>query len=90
MELECRIAVLADIPALIPVMDASIAQLQREFLDDRQIESSRSIMGIDTQLIEDGTYFVVTAPHGEVAGCGGWGRRPRWLVIGSTRPTASR
>jgi GNAT superfamily N-acetyltransferase len=75
MELDCRIAVLADVPALVPVMDAAIAQLQREFLDERQIESSRSIMGIDTQLIEDGTYFVVTGPRGEVAGCGGWSRR---------------
>lgn len=75
MDMDCRIAVLADIPRLTPVMDAAIAQLQREFLDERQIESSRAIMGIDTQLIEDGTYFVVTEPGGEVAGCGGWSRR---------------
>ena len=32
-------------------------------------------MGIDTQLIEDGTSFVVETPDGEVAGCGGWSRR---------------
>ena len=79
MELDCRIAVLADVPRLMPVMDAAIAQLQREFLDEQQIESSRAIMGIDTQLIEDGTYFVVTADGTEddrtVAGCGGWSRR---------------
>ena len=31
-------------------------------------------MGLDTQLIDDGTYFVVEAA-GEVAGCGGWSRR---------------
>ena len=31
-------------------------------------------MGIDTQLIDDGTYFVVES-GGEVAGCGGWSRR---------------
>ena len=31
-------------------------------------------MGIDTQLIDDGTYFVVES-NGEVAGCGGWSRR---------------
>jgi GNAT superfamily N-acetyltransferase len=55
-------------------MDAAIAELQRGFLDDAQISSSRAIMGIDTQLIDDGTYFVVES-DGELAGCGGWSRR---------------
>ena len=32
-------------------------------------------MGIDTQLIEDGTYFVIETIDGDVAGCGGWSRR---------------
>jgi GNAT superfamily N-acetyltransferase len=31
-------------------------------------------MGIDTQLIDDGTYFVVES-GADVAGCGGWSRR---------------
>jgi GNAT superfamily N-acetyltransferase len=55
-------------------MDAAISELQRAFLDDAQIESSRAIMGIDTQLIEDRTYFVVEI-DAEIAGCGGWSRR---------------
>ena len=55
-------------------MDAAITELQRGFLDDAQIASSRAIIGIDTQLIDDGTYFVVES-NGEVAGCGGWSRR---------------
>jgi hypothetical protein len=60
-------------------MNASISELQRAFLDARQIESSRLIMGLDTQLIEDGTYFVVEM-NGEIAGCGGWSRRAHRLV----------
>ena len=35
-------------------------------------------LGLDTQLIEDGTYFVAEAgvDHGQViAGCGGWSKR---------------
>jgi GNAT superfamily N-acetyltransferase len=69
-----RLAVLADVPALTVLMDAAISELQRGFLDDAEIASSRAIMGIDTQLIEDGTYFVVES-GGEIAGCGGWSRR---------------
>jgi GNAT superfamily N-acetyltransferase len=73
-ELTSRLAVTADAPALTVVMDAAIGELQRAFLDDAQISSSRAIMGIDTQLIDDGTYFVVES-DGDIAGCGGWSRR---------------
>jgi GNAT superfamily N-acetyltransferase len=73
-KLEHRAAVASDVPALMAVMDAAISELQRSFLDDAQIASSRAIMGIDTQLIDDGTYFVIES-GGEVAGCGGWSRR---------------
>jgi len=55
-------------------MNAAIAELQRAFLDDAEIASSRAIMGIDTQLIDDGTYFVVES-GGDIAGCGGWSRQ---------------
>jgi len=69
-----RIARLEDAPALAVVMDAAIAELQRGFLDPAQIASSRMIMGLDRQLLADGTYFVVEA-EGRIAGCGGWSRR---------------
>lgn len=74
MEFVSRVATRADLPALRPVIEAAIAELQKGFLDAAQIESSRAIMGLDTQLIDDGTYFVVEA-DGRIAGCGGWSRR---------------
>jgi len=69
-----RLARRDELAALSALMDAAIAELQKAFLDERQIASSRAIMGLDTQLIEDGTYFVIEA-DGELAGCGGWSRR---------------
>lgn len=75
MEFTSRLATLDDVPRLTQVMDAAIAELQRAYLDDAQIEASRAVMGIDTQLIEDGTYFVIETTDGDVAGCGGWSRR---------------
>lgn len=69
-----RLARLEDLDALRRLMSAAISELQKPFLDDRQIEASRTIMGLDTQLVEDGTYFIVEA-DGELAGCGGWSRR---------------
>ena len=83
-ELTSRLAVPEDVPALTRVVDAAISELQRAFLDDEQIESSKAIMGVDHELIRDGTYFVVER-HGEIAGCGGWSRRAT-LYGGSQTP----
>ncbi len=69
-----RLASRDDLDALRALMNAAISELQKPFLDQRQVESSRTIMGLDTQLIDDGTYFVVEI-DGDVAGCGGWSRR---------------
>jgi GNAT superfamily N-acetyltransferase len=63
-----------DIPALVPLMRAAIEELQKAYLDEAQIESSHAIMGLDHELIDDGTYFVVEC-DGQLAGCGGWSRR---------------
>ena len=53
-----RLARRDDLEALKALMDAAISELQRPFLDESQIASSRAIMGLDTQLIDDGTYFI--------------------------------
>ena len=72
--LSYRLADRSDDDALRLLMEAAIAELQKPFLDEWQIASSRAIMGLDTQLIDDKTYFIVEA-DGQLAGCGGWSRR---------------
>jgi len=69
-----RLANRDDLEALRALMDVAIAENQKAFLTPVQIESSRTIMGLDTQLIDDGTYFIVEQ-HGVLVGCGGWSRR---------------
>ena len=72
--LTIRLATRSDLVALQPLIDAAIDELQRHVLDVAQVRASHAIMGIDTQLVDDGTYFVVEA-DGTPAGCGGWSRR---------------
>ena len=51
-----RIATAADIPALVAHMDRAITGPLADFLTPDQIAASRKLMGIDSQLIADGTY----------------------------------
>lgn len=69
-----RIAVEDDLPALRDLMALAIDTLQRGFLSPEQIVASRAVMGLDTQLVADRTYFVVEE-GGALAGSGGWSRR---------------
>lgn len=69
-----RLATVADIQALSRLIDAAIGRLQAPFLSPEQVEASRQLMGLDSALVEDGTYFVIEA-GGALAGCGGWSRR---------------
>jgi GNAT superfamily N-acetyltransferase len=69
-----RLARREDLPALRELVTAAIEELQRPFLTPEQIAASHAIMGVDTQLIDDCTYFLVEC-DGVVAGCGGWSRR---------------
>ena len=74
--LRIRLAGIGDLPAIDRLQQAAISRLQRGFLSEAQIEASRAAMGLDTSLVEDGTYFCVEdVMTGELAGCGGWSRR---------------
>lgn len=72
--LKLRLATPEDIPALTALMNAAIAELLASFLPPEGVAASFEVMGLDSQLIADGTYFVVE-DEGMIAGCGGWSRR---------------
>ena len=72
--LRLRLADERDTAALRVLMNLAIRRLQSAFLTPEQVTASYSIMGLDTQLIADRTYFVVEA-GADLAGCGGWSRR---------------
>jgi GNAT superfamily N-acetyltransferase len=74
VELRSRRATIADLPALAAVIVRAISQLQSGFLTPQEIEVSHQVMGLDTQLLRDGTYFILYDDE-TIAGCGGWSFR---------------
>jgi len=79
-----RKAVAEDIPALRALIDASVRGLQAEDYTPEQIEGAlKTIFGVDSQLIADGTYFIAEAKSETksegtelvAVGCGGWSKR---------------
>ena len=72
---ELRTATPEDRPALERLIDASVRELSRGFYTAAQIDSAlRYVVGPDTRLIADGTYYVLPAADG-LAAAGGWSRR---------------
>ena len=69
-----RLAVADDMPALQQLMTAAIRELLPQFLPPEKVQASFAVMGVDSQLIADGTYFILEQ-DGVMAGCGGWSRR---------------
>lgn len=74
MDISIRIATLDDLPVLTAMIDRAIGDLQRGFLSPAEIEASRLFMGIDTQLVHDGTYLCAIGAD-RIIGCGGWSWR---------------
>jgi GNAT superfamily N-acetyltransferase len=70
-----RLATLDDLPPLDHLVEQSVRQLSAGHYTPAQIDSAlRFIFGVDTQLISDGTYYVIDA-GGVIAAAGGWSRR---------------
>jgi GNAT superfamily N-acetyltransferase len=75
-----RLGTEEDIPALNALIESSVRRLQAGDYTRAQIEGALgTVLGLDTQLIRDGTYFVAEVVKGDrkqrLAGCGGWSKR---------------
>ncbi|HXY08853.1 MAG TPA: GNAT family N-acetyltransferase [Terriglobales bacterium] len=82
MRIRIRPATPDDIPVLAKLIDASVRGLQSPDYSPSQIDAAlRTVYGVDSQLIADGTYFVAEVEEGEqptgsaIVGCGGWSKR---------------
>jgi ribosomal protein S18 acetylase RimI-like enzyme len=74
-----------DIPRLQALIAASARGLSAGDYTPEQVEGALGgAFGVDTQLLRDGTYFVIEA-RDRLAGCGGWSRR-RTLFGSDARP----
>jgi GNAT superfamily N-acetyltransferase len=72
--LTLRIATAGDESVMRDIMNRAIAELLKPYLPPDAVTASFEIMGLDSQLIADGTYFAVT-DNDQIVGCGGWSRR---------------
>src|SRR5260370_41602065 len=74
-----RLATAEDEPALRALSEAYVRGLQRNDYTPEQIEGALgTLLGLDTQLVADGTYFVADARAAcrrIMVGCGGWSHR---------------
>jgi GNAT superfamily N-acetyltransferase len=74
--LRLRLAVIDDAPHLRSLISLSVQELQRnDYSPDQLALAVRTVFTLDTQLITDGTYFVMESSNGECVACGGWSMR---------------
>ena len=84
MSITLRRAARADIPLLAGLIERSAHALSAADYTEAQVAGAlRGAFGVDTQLVDDGTYFVAEE-GGVIAGCGGWSFRAT-LFGGDTR-----
>jgi GNAT superfamily N-acetyltransferase len=73
--MDLRLARLDEVAAIEALIAVSARTLLLPFYSPQQIDAALgSVFAVDTELIADGTYFVVT-DRAMLAGCGGWSRR---------------
>jgi GNAT superfamily N-acetyltransferase len=70
-----RVATMADVPALAALIEESARALSVGWYAPDELEAAVAhVFGVDTQLVADGTYYVIDAPDGPAA-AGGWSAR---------------
>ena len=75
MSITLRRAARTDIPLLTGLIERSAHGLSAADYTQSQVAGAlRGAFGVDTQLVDDGTYFVAE-DGGVIAGCGGWSFR---------------
>ena len=75
MQFIIRKAVLHDCQVIEELIKLSARGLStNDYTPDQVEDALQGAFGVDTQLIKDGTYFVVE-DEGVMIGCGGWSRR---------------
>jgi GNAT superfamily N-acetyltransferase len=75
MDIQIRLARLEDISDLESLIPESARTLQADCYTPEQIEGALgNVFGVDSQLIQDGTYFIAENTH-QIIGCGGWSKR---------------
>jgi GNAT superfamily N-acetyltransferase len=84
MGIRIRPATYDEVPVLRQLIEASVRQLQAQDYTEKQREAAlRTVFGVDSQLIADGTYLVADASAAladgadkpAIAACGGWSKR---------------
>ena len=74
-----RKATLKDSPEIEFLMNLSINEIIGKIVDERQLEAAKESMGLDTQLVEDGSYFLVFEKE-QLIGAGGYSLRSTYFV----------
>ena len=73
--MELRTATRSDIPALAGLIELSGRTLSAGYYTVEQADAiTRHVFGVDTELIDDRTYFAVEH-DGQIVACGGWSKR---------------
>lgn len=81
MLVEVRKTTEEDIPILKQLIQRSVLELQKDDYSPIQLEKSlKLIYGVDSQLVQDGTYFTAVLKNEKneepiLVGCGGWSKR---------------
>jgi len=82
-----RLARPDDVPAITALIARSARELSVGFYTPAQIEAAVAhVFGVDSQLLADGTYYVIDSPDG-LAAAGGWSAR-RTLFGGDQTKTS--